>query len=132
MLTVRRTYRACVAVAWHPHDENLLVFAESNLAVHIVGERQSCGPLTCTSVALICAAGTSVQSLLEDLLFSPRSSFAADVRFPFRHQQLLVGEGQPSLLSIDGLCISPDSRIWVATNVSGVASWLPNCAALIV
>ena len=85
-------------------------------------------------MALICAAGTSVQALLEDLLFSPRSSFAADVRFPFTlsNQQLLVGEGQPSLLSIDGLCISPDSRIWVATDVSGVASWLPNCAALIV
>ena len=40
--------------------------------------------------------------------------------------------GELSAFSINGLCISPDSRLWVATRVSEAAIWLPNCATLTV
>ena len=43
-----------------------------------------------------------------------------------------MGKGQPSLLRITGLCISPDSRLWISTNVDEMASWPFNCAVLTV
>ena len=61
------------------------------------------------------------------------STFAADVRFPSKQQQLVVGKRHANnICSINGVCISPDSRIWVATDVSEIASWPSNFAALTV
>ena len=42
VLWVHHDQRFCQVVAWHPHDEHLLVFSEA-LAVHIVGKQQHSG-----------------------------------------------------------------------------------------
>ena len=56
------------------------------------------------------------------------------MRFPSKQQQLAVGEGQTyeDSVRIHGLCISPDSQLWVNTNVSKSDIWLPNSMALTV
>ena len=65
------------AVAWHPHDENLLVFGAGRIVVHIVGEPQHSGPHTCSykpSPGQLETDRISAQGVHEDLLFSPRNA----------------------------------------------------------
>ena len=127
--------RACCAVAWHPHDEDLLAFAvsDSGPRVHIVGEQQHSGP----SVARLWHFNW--QLTLTAHLHKPcmqtscslqATTFPADVRFPYKDQQLVMRKVDFDNASmINGLCISPDNRLWVATNVSEPANGLANCAA---